>query len=181
MKTWDCWLKLLIVASAQTLMDLHITVVFALTTVTFDEKKSWQRNHQHVILKDIDCDTLLAGASALCFSSLIVVAKCEREEKGRVTPSEQNPAGFQHLMTEAVCVWGTPRGSGAGGEKKKTWTQQWGRQRERLLMPRCYLAGNLGRGQCLYASMWQCVRAACRNVNKVTVQLVGTLTQIRCS
>ncbi len=29
--------------------------------------RSWQTNHQHVILKDTVCVTLLAGASALCF------------------------------------------------------------------------------------------------------------------
>lgn len=40
----------------------------------------WQTNHQRVILKDIDCDTLLAEAPALCFSSLIVVAS-ERDKK----------------------------------------------------------------------------------------------------
>lgn len=40
----------------------------------------WQTNHQRVILKDIDCDTLLAEAPALYFSSLIVVAR-ERDKK----------------------------------------------------------------------------------------------------
>lgn len=39
-----------------------------------------------------------------------------------------------------------------------------------------YLAGNLERGQCVYASMWRCVKAACRNANKAPLQLLGTFT-----
>lgn len=54
------------------------------------------------------------------------------------------------------------------------------RQTGGLLMSRSYLAGHLERGQRLYASVWQCVKAGCWNTNKATMQLLGIFTEIRC-
>lgn len=143
------------------------------------DDKSWQTNHQHVILKDTVYVTLLAGASALYFSSLLVVGvDKERGRKSRMMLSEQNPAGFQRLMTEAVCVWEPPEESGRKKCEHSSHKQY--RQTGWLLMSRSYLAGNLERGQRLYASMWQCVKAGCRNANKATLHLLGTDIQIRC-
>lgn len=135
--------------------------------------KSWQTNRQHAELKDIACVTLLAGASALCCSSLIVVgARKEREERAESSwISAPDDRSSLHLRATRGIRLGKCEHSSHKRYRQAGW----------LLMSRSYLAGNLERGQRLYASMWQCVKAGCRNANKAILQLLGTFTQIRCA
>lgn len=79
-------LKLLILIFVQTLMDWscyyfpqHFQHYHILQNYhgDFMMTKSDKQNHQHLVLKDIV--TLLAGASALCISTLIVFFASERE------------------------------------------------------------------------------------------------------
>lgn len=157
----------------QTLMDGSANIsVFSIITV---ETLWWQKLTNPPSTCCIERHCLWHIVSR----SLCIVLGVRKEIRSWMILSEENPAWFQCLMTGAVCFWGPPEESGWKNVTTAV-TSGTDRQTGWLPMSRSYLAGNLERGQRLYASMWHCVKAGCRNANKATLHLLGTFTQIRC-
>lgn len=180
-------LKLRILIFVQTLMDgssyyflntANITMSPSLPWRLYDDK-SWQANRRYVIWTVIVCVTLLAGASALCFFfSYCCSCQKEREERAEWYSQSRLQLDFSSWWQRHFVPWEPPEESGWKNVYTAV-TKQY-RQTGWLLMSTSYLAGNLERGQRLYASMWRCVKDGCWNANKATLQLLGTFTQIRC-
>lgn len=121
-------------------------------------------NHPHAVLTDTVWITLLAGASAFCLSRWCWLQK-DGKEKAQMILSEDNAAWCQRCL-------GATRGIRL--EKCDNSSHRQCRHIVWMLMSRSYSAGNLERGRCLYASMWQCDKGGCQNANKATSQLHGT-------